>query len=52
MDAADDGVFAQFVRKIGVDTIRDYENVQLKMAREENEAMAKYTAQQARIQHQ
>lgn len=52
LNTADDGVFDQFCRKIRVESIRDYEDVQLRMSREEDEAMAKHTAQQARIQHQ
>ena len=52
LDAEDDEVFASFCGKIGVANIRDYEGVQMQMAREESEAMEKFTAQQARINHQ
>lgn len=49
---ADDGVFANFCRRIKVSNIHEYEDVQLKMAREESEAMEKYSQQQARASHQ
>ncbi len=49
---ADDGVFGAFCTKIGVGNIRDYEDVQLKMALEESEAMEAFSAQQARVTHQ
>ena len=52
VDAADDNVFGAFCTKIGVQNIREYENVQLKMAKEEAEALADYSNQQARIKHQ
>lgn len=52
VDAADDGVFKAFCKKIEVAHIREYEDVQLRMAREENEAMAEYTTQKNRIGHQ
>lgn len=52
LNNADDAVFADFCSRIGVDSIRDYEDVQLKMAREESEALEKFTAQKARIGHQ
>jgi len=52
VNAADDGVFTAFCARIGVATIRDYEDVQLKMAREESEAMEAFSAQQARVTHQ
>lgn len=52
IDKADDGVFKAFCKKIKVAHIREYEDVQLKMAREENEAMAEYTTQKNRIGHQ
>ena len=50
--AADDNVFGAFCTKIGVQSIREYENVQLKLAKEEAEALEEYTNQQARIRHQ
>ena len=52
LNEADDEVFAAFCQRIEVDSIRDYEDVQLRMAREENEALEKFTAQKARIGHQ
>lgn len=52
VNVADDAVFNAFCKKIKVANIRDYEDVQLKMAREENEAMAEYTTQKNRIGHQ
>jgi structural maintenance of chromosome 1 len=51
VDKADDGVFHAFCRKIGVVNIREYEDVQLRMAREEDEAMAEFSAQLARFTH-
>lgn len=52
ISAADDGVFKAFCKKIKVASIREYEDVQLKMAREEDEAMAEFTTQKNRIGHQ
>lgn len=52
VNAADDGVFKAFCKKIKVSSIREYEDVQLKMASEENEKMAEYVVQQNRIGHQ
>jgi len=52
VNAADDGVFTAFCARIGVADIRDYEDVQLKMAKEESEAMEAFSAQQARVTHQ
>jgi structural maintenance of chromosome 1 len=52
IDEADDTVFAAFCRKIKVASIRDYEDVQLKAAREESEAMEAFSAQKARVTHQ
>jgi len=45
LNEADDKVFAEFCQRIEVDNIRDYEEVQLKMAQEENEALEKFTVQ-------
>ncbi|WVR05191.1 hypothetical protein IAU60_002203 [Kwoniella sp. DSM 27419] len=50
--AADDEVFNQFCQRIGVDSIREYEDVQLRIAKEASEAMEAFAAQQARIKHQ
>lgn len=52
VDQADAGVFRAFSRAIGVGSIRDYEDVQLKMAKAENDAMEAFSVQQARIKHQ
>lgn len=52
VDAADDGVFKAFCKKIKVASIREYEDVQLKMMSEENEKMAEFVVQQNRIGHQ
>ncbi|WVN85323.1 uncharacterized protein L203_100468 [Cryptococcus depauperatus CBS 7841] len=49
---ADDKVFGPFCRRIGVASIRDYEDVQLRIAKEANEAMEAFAAQQARVKHQ
>ena len=51
ISTADDGVFAAFCQRIGVADIREYEDVQLKMAKEETEAMAGFSAQLARFTH-
>ena len=52
VNAADDGVFKAFCKKIRVASIREYEDVQLKMMSEENEKMAEFVVQQNRIGHQ
>jgi len=52
VNAADDGVFKAFCKKIKVASIREYEDVQLKMMSEENEKMAEFVVQQNRIGHQ
>ena len=49
LDDADNKVFASFCAQIGIESIRDYEDVQLRMAREETEAMEKFTTQRARL---
>ncbi|OCF71781.1 cohesin complex subunit psm1 [Kwoniella mangroviensis CBS 8886] len=52
INGADDEVFGDFCERIGVANIREYEDVQLKIAKEANEAMEGFAAQQARIKHQ
>ncbi|KAK4689768.1 structural maintenance of chromosome 1, partial [Tremellales sp. Uapishka_1] len=52
IDAADSGIFDAFCKKINVATIREYEDVQLKIAKEESEAMEAFASSQARIKHQ
>lgn len=52
VNAADDEVFADFCRRIRVNDIREYEDVQLKAAQEENDALLKYKTQIARLEHQ
>lgn len=51
VEAADDGVFAAFCQRINVSNIREYEDVQLKVAREENEALEEFKVQAARNGH-
>ena len=52
VNATDDEVFADFCRRIRVADIREYEDVQLKAAQEENDALLKYRTQIARLEHQ
>lgn len=52
VEKADDEVFTNFCKRINVPNIREYEDVQLKVAQEENEAMEAFTAQNARAAHQ
>ena len=52
VNAADDEVFADFCRRIRVANIREYEDVQLKAAQEESDALVKYRTQIARLEHQ
>ncbi|BEJ14460.1 hypothetical protein CspHIS471_0402270 [Cutaneotrichosporon sp. HIS471] len=51
VEEADDGVFAAFCQRINVDNIREYEDVQLKVAREENEALEGFKIKAARNVH-
>lgn len=52
VDSAEEGVFGAFCKKIKVANIREYEDVQVKMAKEESEAMEGFSQSQARIGHQ
>ncbi|KAF8630781.1 hypothetical protein AX15_002729 [Amanita polypyramis BW_CC] len=52
VESAEDGVFAQFCRKIRVSNIREYEERQLKVAQEESEARLRFDNQIARLTHQ
>lgn len=52
IEQADDEVFGAFCQRIGVSNIREYEDVQLRIAKEANEAMESFAAQQARVKHQ
>lgn len=52
VDGAEQGMFAAFCQKIKVGSIREYEDVQLKMAREESEALEHFTQSLARAGHQ
>lgn len=52
VEGAEDGVFAQFCRKIKVSNIREYEERQLKLAQEESEARLRFDNQIARLTHQ
>jgi structural maintenance of chromosome 1 len=45
-------VFKAFCKKIKVANIREYEDVQLRVASEENEKMAEFVTSQNRIGHQ
>ncbi|ODN84648.1 hypothetical protein L202_00553 [Cryptococcus amylolentus CBS 6039] len=49
---ADNAVFGAFCEKIGVTDINEYEDVQLRIANEANEAMEEFAAQKARVKHQ
>jgi structural maintenance of chromosome 1 len=49
---AEDEVFALFCRKIGVETIREYEEQQLKVAQEESQARLRFDTQIARLSNQ
>ena len=51
VDAAEDGVYGDFCRQIGVANIRDYEARQLKLAEEETEARLRFETQIARLTH-
>ena len=46
---ADDSVFRDFCRRIGVNSIRDYEERQLKVAQATNEARHRFDTQIARL---
>jgi structural maintenance of chromosome 1 len=52
VDAEDDKTFAAFCKRIKVANVREYEDVQLKAAQEENEAIEAFTTQIARVDHQ
>lgn len=52
INAAEDAIFKQFCRKIGVANIREYEERQLKIAQEESQARLRYDTQIARLTHQ
>ncbi|KAF6764433.1 cohesin complex subunit psm1 [Ephemerocybe angulata] len=49
INAAEDAIFARFCRKIGVATIREYEERQLKIAQEESQARLRFDTQIARL---
>ncbi|KAH8082807.1 cohesin complex subunit psm1 [Cristinia sonorae] len=49
---AEDGIFGPFCEKIGVDSIREYEERQLKVAQEESVARLQFETQIARLTHQ
>lgn len=52
VNAAEDGVFEAFCRKINVSTIREYEERQMKVAQEESRARLQYETQISRLTHQ
>ena len=52
MDKADNDVFSAFCRKIGIASIREYEDRQLKVAQEESDARLAFDKQVTRLKHQ
>ncbi|KAK7467271.1 Structural maintenance of chromosomes protein 1 [Stygiomarasmius scandens] len=52
INAAEDGVFASFCKKIKISNIREYEERQLKLAQEESVVRLRYENQIARLTHQ
>ncbi|KAF8996172.1 condensin complex subunit SMC1 [Cyathus striatus] len=52
VNEAEDSVFGAFCRNIGVANIREYEEQQMKVAKEENEARLRFDTQIARLGHQ
>lgn len=52
VDEAEDDIFADFCRRIGATDVREYENRQLKVAQEEQEAKMRFETQLKRLQHQ
>jgi structural maintenance of chromosome 1 len=52
VDKAEEGVFGAFCKKIKVGSIREYEDVQLKVAQEEGEALEKFSQSKVRLGHQ
>ncbi|KAF8268112.1 cohesin complex subunit psm1 [Lactarius quietus] len=51
VDSAEDGIYGDFCRSIGVSNIREYEVRQLKLAQEETEARLRFETQIARLTH-
>jgi structural maintenance of chromosome 1 len=52
VNEAEDTIFADFCERIEVDNIREYEEVQLRVAQRASEARVLYDAQIARLKHQ
>ena len=52
VNGVEDGVFTAFCRRIQVANIRDYEEVQLRVAQQQAEARVQFDAQIARLTHQ
>ena len=52
VESEDDKIFGAFCQRIGVANIREYEDVQLKVAQEENEVLQSFVQQDRRISHQ
>ena len=52
VNEAEDGVYADFCERIGVENIRQYEERQLKVAQEESLARLQFQTQIARLTHQ
>ena len=51
INEAEDGIFADFCERIGVNNIREYEERQLKLAQAESEARLQFDTQIARLTH-
>ncbi|KAI0808015.1 condensin complex subunit SMC1 [Fomes fomentarius] len=51
INAAEDEIFADFCKSIGVENIREYEERQLKLAQAESEARLQFDTQIARLTH-
>lgn len=52
INEADDRVFQAFCARINVANIREYEDVQLKLAKQESAAVEKYAVDHGRVTHQ
>ena len=52
IDAADDKIFASFCRAIKVNTIREYEERQLKVLQEGSDVRMRFNTQIKRLTHQ
>jgi len=52
VDEVEDEVFGDFCSKIGISSIREYEDRQLKVAQEESDARLRFDKQIAMLKHQ